>query len=161
MRKSKYTKELLEPIVIANTSVSGVLSALGLKNTGGNYRNIQAKMKYHNIATNHFTGQAWNKGKTMPLNKRAGYTDAQVFVNPSPVAGSSGQKLKARMLRNGWEYKCAECGINEWKNKPLPLDIDHIDGNHTNNCKENLRFLCPNCHKQTDTWGNKNGARKS
>lgn len=52
-------------------------------------------------------------------------------------------------------YKCAECGIVDWQNKPLSMDIDHIDGDSTNNNPENLRILCPNCHRQTDSWGNK------
>ena len=48
-------------------------------------------------------------------------------------------------------------------NKKLCLQIDHIDGNCENNKPDNLRFLCPNCHTQTETWGIKNkniGRRK-
>lgn len=52
-------------------------------------------------------------------------------------------------------YKCSGCGVSEWSGKHLPLDIDHIDGNNRNDLPENLRFLCPNCHRQTDTWGSK------
>ncbi|MEY4334990.1 MAG: hypothetical protein RLZZ196_3740, partial [Bacteroidota bacterium] len=46
-------------------------------------------------------------------------------------------------------YKCSCCGINEWNNKPIVLEIDHIDGNSENNTPENLRYICPNCHSQT------------
>lgn len=50
-------------------------------------------------------------------------------------------------------YSCSICGICSWNNKPLSLDLDHIDGNSENNLPENLRLLCPNCHRQTETWG--------
>jgi len=54
------------------------------------------------------------------------------------------------------KYECSSCGINEWNNKPLILQIDHIDGNNKNNTIENFRYLCPNCHTQTETWGVRN-----
>lgn len=59
-------------------------------------------------------------------------------------------------------YKCSKCGwseINRFTNK-IPLEIDHIDGNATNNLKENLQVLCPNCHSLTKTFKNI-GSRKS
>ena len=52
-------------------------------------------------------------------------------------------------------YKCSACGISDWLGKPISLDLDHIDGNNKNNFPSNWRFLCPNCHRQTPTWGNK------
>jgi 5-methylcytosine-specific restriction endonuclease McrA len=52
-------------------------------------------------------------------------------------------------------YSCSECGLKKWKSKDITLDIDHIDGNKRNNFPTNLRFLCPNCHRQTKTWGRK------
>jgi len=52
--------------------------------------------------------------------------------------------------------ECSECGQDStWNNKPLVLQIDHIDGNSDNNFPKNLRLLCPNCHTQTENFGSK------
>jgi hypothetical protein len=52
--------------------------------------------------------------------------------------------------------KCDVCGINEWNNKPIVLELEHKDGNSENNLEENLCCLCPNCHSQTATYKSKN-----
>jgi Zn finger protein HypA/HybF involved in hydrogenase expression/predicted nucleic acid-binding Zn ribbon protein len=58
-------------------------------------------------------------------------------------------------------YSCEACGNNgEWNGKPLVLQLDHVNGNNTDNRLENLRFLCPNCHTQTDTFVGKNRRKK-
>jgi len=47
---------------------------------------------------------------------------------------------------------CEGCGLNQWNDKPLVMEVDHIDGDVNNNNINNLRVLCPNCHSQTPTW---------
>ena len=59
-------------------------------------------------------------------------------------------------LKRHVAYKCSECEITEYNNKPIVLQVDHIDGNNKNNLIENVRWLCPNCHSQTSTFGAKN-----
>ncbi len=59
-------------------------------------------------------------------------------------------------LKRFIEYKCNDCGIDEHNHKPIVLQVDHIDGNNKNNRVENIRWLCPNCHSQTSTFGSKN-----
>lgn len=61
-----------------------------------------------------------------------------------------------RYLTETYGYKCSCCHIAEWNGKSIVLEIDHIDGNSENNRPENLRFICPNCHSQTDTYKGKN-----
>ena len=53
-------------------------------------------------------------------------------------------------------YKCGECEISEWNNKKLALHLDHINGKNSDHRLDNLRFLCPNCHSQTETYTGKN-----
>ena len=52
--------------------------------------------------------------------------------------------------------KCETCGRSSWNEEDIPLDMDHIDGNHKNNSLDNLRLLCPNCHAQTPTYKARN-----
>jgi chromosome segregation ATPase len=54
------------------------------------------------------------------------------------------------------KYECKICNISSWNENPISLQLDHINGVKNDNRLENLRFLCPNCHSQTNTWGSKN-----
>lgn len=53
-------------------------------------------------------------------------------------------------------HLCEICKNTTWMSRLILIEIDHIDGNITNNKKENLRLICPNCHAQTDTYKGKN-----
>ena len=71
----------------------------------------------------------------------------------------NGTYLKKRLIKElNWEYKCDECGISECNGKKITLELDHINGIHTDNRIENLRLQCPNCHSQTPTFRTKNKA---
>ena len=55
------------------------------------------------------------------------------------------------------KHKCNECGCNgEWRGKALSLELEHIDGDRNNNKRDNLKWLCPNCHSQTLTYRKNN-----
>lgn len=66
-------------------------------------------------------------------------------------------KLKNRLIAEGYkENKCEICGISEWNEKPLNMELHHKDGNKNNHLLSNLMLLCPNCHAQTDNYRAKN-----
>lgn len=65
-------------------------------------------------------------------------------------------KWVVRHLSDTNGYACSCCGISEWNGKSITLEVDHIDGQSSNNDVNNLRLICPNCHSQTDTYKNKN-----
>lgn len=52
--------------------------------------------------------------------------------------------------------KCQICQLSEWQNKPMPLVLDHINGNSDDGSLINLRVICNNCDALTDTYKSKN-----
>lgn len=58
-------------------------------------------------------------------------------------------------------YICNECECDEnWRNKKMPLILDHINGINNDHRLENLRFLCSNCDSIQDTYKSKNKMNK-
>lgn len=145
----KYTREILQDAVNQATSVAGVLRYLGLNQTGGSHAHISRTIKSFDIDTSHF-----NRGPHRNGAAKRRLTADQILVR-RPIGS---RREKAYMLQRaltdlGRPYQCALCGNDgTWLGRPLRLEIDHIDGDYHNNEAWNLRFLCSNCHSQTDTF---------
>lgn len=81
-----------------------------------------------------------------------------IFENKYPDYQTS--KLAKRLVEEGFkEYKCERCGINQWLNNKISLQLHHKDGDRKNNYLNNLQLLCPNCHSQTDNFAGKQNSK--
>ena len=133
-----WTEEALKQACIKSTTLSQVLRRLGLRPTGGNYDHIKRVIAKSGINTSHFTGKSWASGKMLK--------SWECFKKPSNIK-------KHLLTERGNVCQC--CGLSEWMDSPITLELHHNDGNRTNNHPENLTLLCPNCHSLTDNWRGK------
>lgn len=155
--KRKWTEQDLHDAVRRSGSVRQVLSALGLREAGGNYTTIRQAITKARIDTAHFHGQGWRKGYHKP--SVAPQPTANLLVENSTFQSF---KLKKRLFQEGYkEPKCELCG---WAKRSvdgrIPLELDHINGIHSDNRLSNLRILCPNCHSLQATHRGRNKKRR-
>lgn len=153
----KFSDEDFIDAVKNSFSKAEIIKKLGLATDGGSYRQFNIRIKKLNIDTNHFTGRGHLKGKTHNWSKKTSLEDL-LIENSNQVFRTS---FKDRLIKEGLlSNNCYQCSINnEWNNKPLVLQTDHINGDPFDHRIENLRLLCPNCHSQTDTFCSKNSER--
>jgi hypothetical protein len=153
----RYTDKQLVEAVKTSYSISQVLKKIGLKEAGGSRQAIKLKIEKMHIECSHFTGQHHAKGSTHNRNKKIPLE--KILVKNSKYARCD---LKKRLFKKKiFENKCYNCGLTEWLEKPISCQLEHKNGNSTDNRLENLTLLCPNCHSQTDTFAGKNKKNKN
>ncbi|MET8214942.1 HNH endonuclease signature motif containing protein [Streptomyces hirsutus] len=140
----RWTRDVLQAAVSASTNMCEVLRRLELEVVGGHHTHISRRIKTYGIDVSHF--------EVPTAHTRTG--GSVLFEQPpSRARRVDGSRLKRAMLEAGMNDHCALCGLEAlWLGEPLPLEVDHIDGNWRNNRIENLRLLCPNCHSTTDSY---------
>jgi hypothetical protein len=133
--------------VAASRSISEVARRLGYKVSGGVHRWLKVAIRVRRLDTSHFLGQAWARG-TFGCRPQRSLEDILTANSTFPAS-----RLRQRLISEGLKpAHCENCGIDEWMSQPLPLHLDHVNGDHMDNRIENLRILCPNCHAPTTTW---------
>ena len=146
------TDEQFVHLLKTSTNISEVLFKLGYSVKGNSwaFSKIRQRMTDLNVDNNIFKGKSplIQTVKERQINKKDLFRENCKHVRSI---------LRRTILKEGLiPYKCEICGVTEWNDKTLSLELDHINGINNDNRLENLRFLCPNCHSQTSTYGSRN-----
>lgn len=128
-------------------SIADVCRYVGWVPSGGNYKRARELIK--NLDTSHLSQEPWNKGKKIKGKKRQSLEE--ILVKDSLYKNTT--KLKQRLIDSGLKKNCCEkCGFT------TKIELHHINGDPSDNRLENIQFLCPNCHSQTDNFRGKNSS---
>ena len=149
--KNRPTRAQVEEALKEAKSISEVGRNLGFNPGGSMYQRVRAIVAQYDLEL-----PVWDyrESAKMVTNWNR-LSDEEWF---SYGVARSGQHTRKRMIDCGVLYMCSvpDCVLYgtvnpTWAKKPITLHVDHVDGDRLNNRIENLRFLCPNCHQQTDT----------
>lgn len=151
----KLSDEQFVELLKKSSTISEVLFKLGysVKGNSWGFAKIRQRMSDLNLDGSVFKGKS-------PITKYGSLhkVDASDILKPNCKHARS--VLRRYVIKNNLiPYRCAICGCVEWQGRTLSLELDHINGINNDNRIENLRFLCPNCHSQTTTYGSRNQQR--
>ncbi|QGV80421.1 HNH endonuclease signature motif containing protein [Streptomyces ficellus] len=147
----------LSEAVTAAVSLAEILRRLGRPDNGHQRALLKQWMTEDAIPTEHLLGQRHQQGKppaTPP--KRA----ADVLTKHNRERRTKTTLLRRALSETGVPERCGRCGTGPiWRGQPMTLEVDHINGDWSDDRAENLRLLCPNCHAIRSTWC-RGGARR-
>jgi predicted RNA-binding Zn-ribbon protein involved in translation (DUF1610 family) len=116
--------------------------------TGSVHTNLSRRIRQFGLDTSHFVGVRCNAG-TKARNRRQWH---EILLKRGNGTREKGRILRRALIESGRPYKCAKCGQGPvWDGKPLTLQVEHKNTELDDDRPENLEFLCPNCHTQTET----------
>jgi hypothetical protein len=153
MKLRRYSLSDLQRAVESSSTVRQVLQKLNVKAAGGNYKTFHKAARHFELDISHFTGSNL-RGRKLPRRRRP---LVEYLVKNSDILSS---RLRRYLIQGGTlDAICSGCGLSTWQGQPIPLELDHRNGDNRDNELSNLRLLCPNCHAFTPTYRGKNRGR--
>ncbi|WP_217170577.1 HNH endonuclease [Streptomyces sp. AC512_CC834] len=154
-RRLHILEDQLRDLVPCCTSYADVMRSLGLEVCDVNHRRVRRAVARLGIDTSHFERRSWGRAEPPAPASTA---HRVLIVLPSHVGRTNRAQLHRALGEIGVPYSCETCGsTGEWLGRRITLQIDHVNGNWRDNRRENLRYLCPNCHALTETWCRRKG----
>ncbi|WP_405509180.1 HNH endonuclease [Streptomyces cyaneofuscatus] len=154
---SRPSRDALREAVAASRSVAELLRRLGRPANGHQRKLLRQWIAEDSLSTSHFLGQAHQRGRPGPTPARR---PEEVLVKHAGSHRTRTVLLRRALRETGIAEACDACGTEPvWRGSPITLEIDHINGDWSDDRAENLRLLCPNCHAVTTTWC-RGGARR-
>jgi hypothetical protein len=151
----KLSDEQFVELLKKSSTISEVLFKLGysVKGNSWGFAKVKQRMSDLNLDGSIFKGKS-------PITKYGTLHKVNASDILKPNCKHARSVLRRYVIKNNLiPYRCAICGCVEWQGRTLSLELDHINGINNDNRIENLRFLCPNCHSQTTTYGSRNQQR--
>lgn len=148
----KLSDEQFVELLKKSSTISEVLFKLGYVVKGNSWGYSQVKRRMDDLGLDYSVFKG--KSVAMKTNKLNAVRKEDILKENCKHQRTV---LRRYVIKNNLiPYKCAICGCTEWQGRTLSLELDHINGINNDNRLENLRFLCPNCHSQTSTYGSRN-----
>ena len=148
-RLLRPTPTELRQAVRGSISIADTLRRLGRPDNGQQRWLLRQWITKDHIDISHFLGQAHQRGRPGPTPTKA---PEDVLVKHDRGRRSQALVLRRALFGIGVAEKCAGCGTGpEWLGRPMTLEVDHINGDWSDDRAQNLRLLCPNCHAITST----------
>jgi hypothetical protein len=148
----------LKEAIDNSTCMIDVCRYLDIPYRGRTNNTVRYQASLQGLSLDHFDSKKAQMRGILAYHAGRSYTQDEVLIINSECDATTVKRWARKIIPS---TNCNICNIQpQWNGKQLTLQLDHINGNTKDNRVENLRWICPNCHSQTDTYCGKKSWKK-